>query len=257
MKFSKYHGTGNDFVMIDGFNHNVDYKLLSKDFVAHLCHRRFGVGADGLIVLVKSDKYDFKMVYYNSDGSESTMCGNGARCLVKFASDLGYINNTCTFEAIDGKHEGRVDGLVSVKMIDVDQINDYNGDFVVNTGSPHYLKFVEDVNSDSFVTDAKSIRYNDTFNKEGINVNFIKKIENKIHIRTFERGVEDETYSCGTGVVAASIVASKKYSELNNNIEVITKGGSLSVSFEKNGDSFQEIWLTGPAVKVFDGDYIN
>ena len=143
MKFSKYHGTGNDFIMIDGLSQYVDYKLLSKDFVALLCHRRFGIGADGLIVLERSENYDFRMVYYNSDGNESTMCGNGARCLVQFASDLGYIKGNCTFEAIDGKHEGKVDELVSVKMIDVDEINDFNGDFVVDTGSPHYVKFVK------------------------------------------------------------------------------------------------------------------
>lgn len=239
--------------MVDGFNQTIDSNKLNQKVIAQLCHRRFGIGADGLIILEKSDAYDFKMVYFNSDGNESTMCGNGARCLVRFASDLGVINESCVFEAIDGKHEGKVGDLVSVKMIDVDVINDYHGDFTVDTGSPHYVKFVEDANAEGFINAAKKIRHNQDFDEHGINVNFINKIDNKIHIRTFERGVEDETYSCGTGVVAASLVASKKYPELGQCVDVIAIGGNLNVTFEKSLNGYHNIWLTGPAVKVFEG----
>jgi len=254
LQFAKYHGTGNDFIMIDGFSQEVDYSQLNTETIEGLCHRRFGIGADGLIVLEKSESFDFKMVYFNSDGNESTMCGNGARCLIKFASDLGYINDECTFEAIDGKHEGKVSERVSVKMIDVSTIENHNGDSLVNTGSPHYIRIVDDVNSDDFILEAKQIRHSSAFDKEGINVNFINKIGSEIHIRTFERGVEDETYSCGTGVVAASLVSSEKYPELGNHIKVKTVGGNLEVNFEKAAEGYKNIWLTGPAVKVFEGN---
>jgi len=254
LKFYKYHGTGNDFVMINGFNQIVDYKKLNTETIAKICDRRFGIGADGLIVLEKSELHDFKMIYFNSDGNLSSMCGNGGRCIVQFAFNLGCIGEECTFEAIDGLHEGKVNSLVSVKMIDVEEINSFQKDKVLDTGSPHYIKFVENVDTNNFIEEAKSIRHNDTFDKEGINVNFVKKIGDKIKIRTFERGVEDETFSCGTGVVAASIVASEKYPDLNTDIDIIARGGMLNVSFEKIKDGFTNIWLTGPAQKVFEGE---
>ncbi|NNL93328.1 MAG: diaminopimelate epimerase [Saprospiraceae bacterium] len=253
LKFYKYHGTGNDFIMIDGMTSPVNFDILTRDKIANLCHRRFGIGADGLIILSPSKNHEFKMIYFNSDGNESTMCGNGARCLIKFASDLGHISKKCTFEAIDGLHEGIVGDLISVKMIDVLNVATFDKDFVIDTGSPHYVKFVDKLDYDGFIKDAKSIRHNDTFDKEGINVNFVKIVDDGLEMRTFERGVEDETYSCGTGVVAAALVSHYADSEIGNDISVLTKGGELNVKFDRNVEKFENIWLTGPAIKTFSG----
>ena len=250
MEFYKYQGTGNDFVMIDNrdLQFNKDKKIIEK-----LCDRRFGIGADGLILLENDEKYEFKMVYYNSDGGESTMCGNGGRCLVAFAFFLDIFENKCTFIAIDGEHEAEIhNGIVKLKMIDVESISNDGDDSVLNTGSPHYVKYVEDIANFNVFAEGNSIRNSDNYVEKGINVNFVENISNdEIFVRTYERGVEDETFSCGTGVTASALTFLQK-SNLTS-VKVKTLGGDLRVYAEKSGDSFREIWLEGPAKQVFEG----
>ena len=256
--FSKYQGTGNDFVMIDN---RVTKYLDRKDtaVIQKVCNRKFGVGADGLILLQNIEGYDFKMVYFNSDGNESSMCGNGGRCITAFAKQLGIIENYCSFMAIDGAHEASISdkGWVELKMQDVRDIEIGDGFFVLNTGSPHYVIFVEDLHDIHVVENGQAIRYSDRFKKEGINVNFVEKSTIGIAVATYERGVEGETLSCGTGVTAAAIATYSDGKILGNTeIPVSTKGGKLSVKLEKTESCFENIWLCGPADKVFDGEFI-
>lgn len=252
--FYKYQGTGNDFILIDNRNQSIS---LSNEQVAFLCHRRFGIGADGLILLELEAGVDFRMVYYNSDGNTSSMCGNGGRCITAFAKFLNVIDNKARFTASDGLHEAVVDadGQVSLKMQDVKQIESADDYFFLNTGSPHYVKFVTDIDQVDVVNEGRTIRYNDRFRAEGTNVNFIEKREEDLYVRTYERGVEDETYSCGTGVTAAALVAAVTgHSTGKNNCMVQTKGGQLEVTFEKVLEkNFYNIWLKGPATYVFKG----
>ena len=253
--FYKYQGTGNDFVILD--NRTGQFDTLGKEQVKNLCHRRFGIGADGLMLLNAHAAYDFEMKYYNADGGESTMCGNGGRCLVKFAYDIGLIKNSYHFLAIDGQHEASVDldGTVSLKMNDVERIEYFNDHFVLNTGSPHYVKQTENVMQMDVFKEGRAIRNSPPFGKEGINVNFVEQMDavDQIIVRTYERGVEDETFSCGTGVTAAALVSYHNENGFNR-VEVKTKGGNLSVDFDKIDDSFKNIWLTGPALLVFKGE---
>jgi diaminopimelate epimerase len=253
--FYKYQGTGNDFVILD--NRNQAYAALSQDQVRFICDRRFGVGADGLMLLNLKEGYDFEMVYYNADGNESTMCGNGGRCLVKFAYNMGIRKVLYHFLAVDGDHEAEIDddGTVSLKMKDVDAINDYHGDAILDTGSPHYVKLVHNVMDTDVYRKGKEIRYNHHFSKKGINVNFVEQKDNdQIIVRTYERGVEDETYSCGTGVTASALVCYHNDTGFNN-VTVITKGGKLTVEFDRlNEQEYHNIWLCGPAELVFEGD---
>ena len=206
VNFYKYQGTGNDFIMIDN-----RHPVISKnqtELIARLCDRKFGIGADGLILLQEKKSVDFEMVYFNSDGRESSMCGNGGRCLIKFAKDLGIISNQCEFAAIDGLHEGHIlkDGTVSLKMGDVKGIENFYDDFILNTGSPHYVVLTKGVADINIVEHAKKIRCSEKFAKDGININFVEsKGNHKLFVRTYERGVEDETLSCGTGVVASAL----------------------------------------------------
>ena len=255
--FYKYQGTGNDFVIID--NRSKQFDALTKEQVYNLCHRRFGIGADGLMLLNAHNDYDFEMKYFNADGGESTMCGNGGRCLVKFAYDLGIVKSTYHFLAVDGPHEASVelDGTVSLKMNDVTSIQYFNDYFVLNTGSPHFVKMTDDVMRMDVFKEGRAIRNSEPFVKEGINVNFVEQLEavDRIIVRTYERGVEDETYSCGTGVTAAALVSYHNENGFNR-VEVQTKGGYLSVDYDKLGDSFSNIWLTGPALKVFEGEVV-
>ena len=228
---------------------------LSKETVAHLCHRRFGIGADGLMLLEKVDDFDFKMVYYNSDGNESTMCGNGGRCLVKFAYDLGVVTDKAYFLAVDGPHLAYVkDSNVHLGMIDVYDIERSGADFFLNTGSPHFVETVQDVENTDVFSLGKEIRYSERFSPGGTNVNFMEMLpENSLYVRTYERGVEDETYSCGTGVTACAIASFFK--GFQSPVKIKTKGGNLQVSFVPKSDSvFEDVFLIGPAMKVFEGE---
>jgi diaminopimelate epimerase len=254
VKFYKYQGTGNDFIIIDNRTYHIN--KTEATWVQRLCDRKFGIGADGLILLNEKKSYDFEMVYFNSDGGESSMCGNGGRCLIKFAHHLKIIENQYNFIAIDGPHEGQIlpDGSVSLKMKDVDSVEKHGDNFILNTGSPHYVIFSESVESWPIVEQAKKIRYSEKFAKEGINVNFAEqKSEGEIYVRTYERGVEDETLSCGTGVVASSLAFALKNNSAINKLKIETPGGKLEVKFEKAGNGFKNIYLIGPAEKVFEG----
>ena len=247
----KYQGTGNDFVLIDNRNQDI---LLTTEQIKWLCDRRFGIGADGLMLLEFQEGVDFKMVYYNSDGNESSMCGNGGRCITAFAKRSGIIENSAKFMAIDGVHESKIeDEFVSLKMNEVKQIETGENYFYLNTGSPHYVKFVDDIDNFDVFTEGKKIRYNDRFKEEGTNVNFIQNTEHELVVRTYERGVENETLSCGTGVTAAALVAALTgNSTTKNNCAIKTLGGNLNVTFEKVLESnFYNIWLEGSAVFVF------
>ena len=255
VKFYKYQGTGNDFIMID----NRATQVLTKndtEVVKHLCDRKFGIGADGLILLTEKKSFDFEMVYFNSDGNESTMCGNGGRCLIKFAHDLGVIANKCHFLAIDGPHDGEIlPGVISLKMKDVDKVELYNNRAVIlNTGSPHFVNFTSNESGTDIVKEGRGIRYNERFAKEGINVNFVEKIgESELFVRTYERGVEDETLSCGTGVVASALAFANQNQNKFNRVHIKTPGGRLEVKFEPNGTGYKNIYLIGPAERVFEG----
>jgi len=255
LHFYKYQGTGNDFIILD--NRNWSYTALTMDRVKFLCDRRFGIGADGLMLLNPKSGFDFEMIYYNADGRESSMCGNGGRCMVKFAYHLGIRKNEYLFSAVDGPHRAEIDddGTVSLKMVDVNDIREYHNDSILNTGSPHYVKIVSDVMDYDVFHKGMDIRYSSDFAKEGINVNFVEqKNPDEIIVRTYERGVEDETLSCGTGVAASALVC--YHNDVGyNDVTVITKGGKLVVEFDRiNDGSFQNIWLCGPAEKAFEGD---
>jgi len=253
IQFYKYQGTGNDFVMID--NRNTLFPKNNTKLINKLCDRRFGVGADGLILLENSDIADFKMIYFNADGNESTMCGNGGRCIVAFAKKLTIINNKTTFNAIDGIHKATInDDIVSLQMKNVDTIQNHNSHLFLNTGSPHHVAFSSDVSSIDVKTKGRNIRNGAPYFEEGTNVNFVEQINNNtFKVRTYERGVEDETLSCGTGVTAVAIAANvaKKTSEKNINIE--TLGGNLTVSFTNDNGAFKNVYLTGKATFVFEG----
>ncbi len=252
--FYKYQGTGNDFVIFDNRDHHYDH--LNTFQIKWLCDRRFGIGADGLMLLNNHPDHDFEMKYFNADGRESTLCGNGGRCLVKFAYDMGIVKTTYTFLAIDGVHEAEVDfdGTVSLKMNDVEDVRSQNGAFILNTGSPHFVQLADNVMALDVFSKGRDIRYNNEFREKGINVNFVEQTDqpDQIIVRTYERGVEDETYSCGTGVTAAALVCHHNDNGFNR-VEVKTKGGDLSVEYDKLDETFKNIWLSGPAEKVFEG----
>ncbi len=252
LTFYKYQGTGNDFVIMDNREGSI---TLTTEQVNHICDRRFGIGADGLMLLNALQGYDFEMKYYNADGRESSMCGNGGRCLTRFAYDTGLHRDKYRFLAIDGEHTAYIasQGWVHLKMQDVDQINETHGDFILNTGSPHYVQPATDVMDMDVYAMGKQIRYSKEFAEKGINVNFVESEHDRIIVRTYERGVEDETFSCGTGVTAAALVFAHNENGFNR-VEVQTKGGHLAVEFDKTGEqSFQNIWLCGPAVFVYKG----
>lgn len=255
INFFKYQGTGNDFIIID--NRSKKFHRENHSLVERLCDRRFGIGADGLMLLQNIQGYDFEMVYFNSDGKESSMCGNGGRCIVEFARTLGLVKEKAFFLASDGEHEAYVKpGFISLKMNNVSKVETGKSHFFLNTGSPHYVVFVDDVENYNVFENGKEIRYNDRFKEEGTNVNFVEKKDGVLFVRTYERGVEAETYSCGTGVTAAALVASlKDISTDNDYCEIKTLGGNLKVKFKKHPDnSFTDVWLEGPATFVFKGE---
>lgn len=257
LEFFKFEGTGNDFIMLDGrytqFN-------LSQEQIEELCNRRFGIGADGLIILAPEPGYDFRMVYYNADGRPSTMCGNGGRCITAFAAYLGIIKDKASFTAADGPHEGLVNMQtgrswdISLKMIDVDGYEKIGADYYINTGSPHYVQFVANVDAVDVYNQGKAIRNSPRFAAQGTNVNFIHPTNGHIAVRTYERGVEDETYSCGTGVTAAAIASYLHGTQSpNNQYPIEVKGGSLRVQFDIDDEKFTNVWLSGPAKFVYKG----
>ena len=251
INFTKYEGNGNDFIIID--DRKEEFSEDNVLMISKLCDRKFGIGADGLILLRKHKVYDFQMIYFNSDGNESSMCGNGGRCLVSYALQLDIDLKTNSFLAVDGVHKFKVfDNEIYLKMNDVKDIVVKNGYNFLNTGSPHVVQIVENVDEINVYEQGKKIR-RQFQEMNGVNVNFVSFNNDIIKCRTFERGVENETLSCGTGVVAVALYIFKKKKISDNKIIVSTKGGSLSVSFKNDGNSFREIWLKGDINKIFDG----
>jgi diaminopimelate epimerase len=254
LEFYKYQGTGNDFVMID--NRSNTFPKENTQLVAHLCDRRFGIGADGLILLDTDATTDFRMVYYNSDGNLSSMCGNGGRCLVAFAKKLNVIQNETTFMATDGLHHATVgaDGIVSLQMIDVAEIKNTQDYSFLNTGSPHHVQIVEDLQYFNVKENGAAIRYGNLYGQAGSNINFVKKIdETTFSLRTYERGVEDETLACGTGATAVAIAMNATGQTNSNEINLNVEGGKLAVSFDKVNEKYTNVFLKGPAEFVFKG----
>lgn len=255
--FYKYQGTGNDFVLFDDRSNSLQ---LTAAQIVSLCDRRFGIGADGVILLRSLPDFDFEMVYYNADGGISSMCGNGGRCIVSFAKSLGIISQSARFLAADGEHEAvfisNDPDIVKLKMKDVSKIENSQNGFLLDTGSPHFVVQVNElVNLDVKQTGAE-IRYSARFQKDGVNINFILIDADEINVRTYERGVEDETLSCGTGVTASALVArfAGLLSEDKSPVIVNCPGGKLKVHASKKDLSFSNIWLEGPAVFVFKGE---
>ena len=254
LEFYKYQGTGNDFVMID--NRSNSFPKENTQLVAHLCDRRFGIGADGLILLDNDAATDFRMVYYNSDGNLSSMCGNGGRCLVAFAKKLNVIQNETTFMATDGLHYATVgaDGIVSLQMIDVAEIKNTPDYSFLNTGSPHHVQLVTDLEHYNVKENGAAIRYGDLYGQQGSNVNFVKKIDDAtFSLRTYERGVEDETLACGTGATAVAIAMNATRQTDLNTIHLNVEGGKLAVSFDIEDGKYTNVFLKGPAEFVFKG----
>ena len=251
--FYKYHGTGNDFVMID--NRQDSFNKNDTKYIALLCDRHFGIGADGLILLEDHDEVDFKMVYFNADGNESSMCGNGGRCIAAFAKYLKIIVNKATFEAIDGMHKVMIEGdKIKLHMQNVDRVEKYSGHVFLNTGSPHHVQLENNVINLDIKKIGSKIRYGSPYNAAGCNVNFVSKLsEDTFTVRTYERGVEGETLSCGTGVTAVALAMHYVGETKKNHIHLETPGGNLQVSFQKKDVGYEDIWLIGPAVQVFKG----
>lgn len=252
--FYKYQGTGNDFVIID--NRTDVFDKHNRALISHLCNRRTGVGADGLILLESDFDYDFRMVYFNADGNESTMCGNGGRCIVAFANFLGIIKKHTEFIAIDGLHLAQIDAdFVELKMQDVSAISSNDSYHILDTGSPHYVALRPGLDAIDMNLEGSKIRHTPPFDASGINVNFAEKInENTFSIRTYERGVEGETLSCGTGATAVAIAMHHSKQTQSKSIALETQGGVLQVRFEPLSSSYSDVWLCGPTKQVFKGD---
>jgi diaminopimelate epimerase len=252
ISFNKYQGTGNDFIIIDNRDGNFDPG--DNSLVNKLCDRRFGIGADGLMLISDHPELDYEMRYYNSDGREGTMCGNGGRCAASFALKCGIAGESQRFMATDGMHRAEIkNNIISLLMQDVKNIRKINGNYVLNTGSPHYVIFRDDVDSMDVYGEGKKLRWSEDFAPGGTNVNFVRPEKNCIYVRTFERGVEDETLSCGTGVTASAIAAVLSGHYGTATVPVKTRGGDLSVSFKRVKDVITDIWLTGPGTFVFEG----
>lgn len=251
--FYKYEGTGNDFILLD----NRDLRFpKNQQLIEKLCHRRFGIGADGLILLENDSQHDFKMVYYNSDGNESSMCGNGGRCIVAFAQKLNLITTETTFNATDGLHFASIhqNKEVALQMKNVDQIKTTSDYVFLDTGSPHHVLLNENLNNLDVKTEGAKIRYSDLYGKRGSNVNFVKQIApNHFKIRTYERGVEDETLSCGTGATAVAMAMRILGKTQSNNNIIEVEGGTLEVSYNFVEGRFTNVFLKGPATFVFEG----
>jgi len=259
IEFVKYHGTGNDFILINGDLSRVNLK--DADWIRRCCDRRFGIGGNGLIVVRAHDQTDFEMLYFNSDGRPGSFCGNGGRCAVIFALEEGlFTGKECIFSAYDGKHEARIDfsgGKVAIRMADVLSVETGENFAILDTGSPHYVEWVRDLDYMNITEAGRAIRYSPRFASEGVNVNFIEEKEDGfLKVATYERGVEEETLSCGTGVVAsalASFYLRLPRGDVSQEINVHTRGGTLKVQFVWTEDRFHDIWLTGPVEFVFSG----
>jgi len=251
--FYKYQGTGNDFVLID--NRKKFFPKDNTEMVNSLCHRRFGIGADGLILLENSDRSDFHMVYYNSDGKTSTMCGNGGRCIVAFAKHLGIIKEATVFTAVDGLHTATIhNDEVTLEMINVESIRQTKKYHFLDTGSPHHVQLVENLDNLDVVQEGAKIRYG-IYGASGSNVNFVAKLgEAHFKVRTYERGVEGETLSCGTGVTAVALAMHNAKIAKGNTIAITTEGGTLKVGFDICNEGYGNIKLIGPAKLVFKGE---
>ena len=261
IQFYKYQGTGNDFVMIDNRDRCIDN--YDSEFISNLCDRKYGIGSDGLILIENNNDLDFTMKYFNSDGSELGMCGNGARCVTQFAKKLGIINNSAIFQASDGAHHAEIinNNYVRVKMNDIDMSNydliDKNFDNIyLHNGSPHLIINSNDIDKIDVFNEGRKIRYGDKYKDEGVNINFVDFTSNSslCKVRTYERGVEGETLSCGTGAVAVAVVLN--YSKITNKEEITIsmKGGNLKVSFNRLGDNFSNIWLYGDVAEIYKGE---
>ncbi|MDR9488420.1 diaminopimelate epimerase [Salibacter sp.] len=253
--FYKYHGTGNDFVLID--DRKNEFPADNAELIGKLCERRFGIGADGLMLLRNHPTLDFEMIYFNSDGRYSSMCGNGGRCIVAFAKFLGIIENQTTFMAVDGEHKAQFSGnWVELQMNAKSAVEERDGDYVLDTGSPHFIHFQNaEISNADLNKYVEEIRFGAEFKEEGININLVQPVGEVLNMRTYERGVEDETFSCGTGVTAVAISnAFRKKQDGKIDQPIKARGGDLSVSFEKNGNEISNIWLKGPAEQVFKGE---
>ena len=254
IKFQKYQGTGNDFIIID----NTDLSFPSENYslIKRLCDRKYGIGCDGLILIEPSKSSDFTMNYYNSDGNLGSMCGNGARCSVKFVQNLKIINDNTVFTAYDGLHDASIlDDIITLSMKPVRNIKSFGDDLFLDTGSPHYVKMVQSLNDYKVFENGKKIRNSSLFEKNGVNVNFVEQIsENEFSVRTYERGVEDETLSCGTGVTAVALAMFKLGKTNSKEVVIKTKGGELSVKFDTIEERYFDIKLSGGVEMVFSGE---
>jgi diaminopimelate epimerase len=251
-EFYKYQGTGNDFIIVD--NRLQIFSKNNTKLIARMCDRRFGIGADGLILLEDHSSVDFHMVYYNSDGNMSSMCGNGGRCITHFAKFLKIIENQAVFEAVDGMHESSIDGdLISLRMNDVNSIRIHDSGVFLDTGSPHHVTLVDNLSEFDVFDEGRRIRTS-IYGEEGANVNFVEKDAPSVFsVRTYERGVEDETLSCGTGVTAVALAMHEIGNSTSEEITLNTPGGKLMVRFVKTNDGYSDIYLIGPAEQVYKG----
>ena len=253
LSFYKYQGTGNDFIIID--NRDLIFSKNNTKLVAKLCDRRFGIGADGLILLENDNSADFRMIYYNADGKEGSMCGNGGRCIVAFAKFLGIIESETTFLATDGLHSASINqGVVQLHMVDVEGIREKPNAIFLDTGSPHHVQMVSQLDEFDVAKEGAKLRYG-LYGENGSNINFVEQLdEATFSVRTYERGVEDETLSCGTGVTAVALAMHHTEKTPKKEIVIKTLGGDLKIAFQHNGGKYNDVYLTGPAEQVFKGE---
>lgn len=258
-RFYKFHGTGNDFILIDDRNRSFP---VSEGLIKGMCDRHLGIGADGLILLREKKGHDFAMVYFNADGRESTMCGNGGRCVIAFADFLSLVVTEANFLAVDGTHQGNIlhrtekTWQIKLKLADVKGSERWNGGYLMDTGSPHLVLFQDNLAGYDVFREGKRIRNTPPFQEAGINVDYAEWLNNELYVRTYERGVENETLSCGTGVTAAALAHALEQGPDSGKARIRTNGGRLTVSFKREGEDFVDVWLEGPAVLVYHGNYL-